>query len=73
MIPLRASANTIPLAPVEDSSDEELGDIPFTTAKDGTPDDTPATLDMKEDEKEDEKEDVKEGNGDDSSEEDEDV
>ncbi|KAJ5785111.1 uncharacterized protein N7503_010323 [Penicillium pulvis] len=55
--------------PVEDSSDEELGDIPFSTAKDGTPDDTPATTDMKEDDKED----VKAENGDDSSEEDEGV
>lgn len=69
MIPLRASAKPIPIAPVEDSSDEELGDIPFSTAKDGTPDDTPATPDMKEDDKED----VKEENGDDSSEEDEGV
>ncbi|KAJ6095755.1 hypothetical protein N7486_006501 [Penicillium sp. IBT 16267x] len=47
--------------PVEDTSDEELGDIPFRSAKDGTPD-----------VKEDGKEDAKQENGDDSSEQDED-
>ncbi|KAJ5650634.1 uncharacterized protein N7484_004357 [Penicillium longicatenatum] len=55
--------------PVEDTSDEEAGDIPFNTAKDDTPE---STSGVKKDQSEDGKNDVKKANGDDSSEDEED-
>lgn len=56
-LPSRFRTNSAHTAPVEDWSDEESGDIPFTTA----PDEKNGAQDTKEDEEDDEDEEMEEG------------